>query len=209
MFNERTVIPIFSTPIFWEKKFHISSKEEECFFDSLEKTKRDNGYTLLTNNKHILEYDEFSRIKKLMLERVYVYITEVYCISLNNLEVEITNSWGTVNKENSFHETHTHPHSLISATYYLNCDSGDLTFYQRKNSLQKDYYINFEYIENNFFNSNSWTIPVRTGDLCIFPSHLSHQSELNKFDNDRKMIGLNVWLRGVVGQSDAVDVLKL
>ena len=209
MFDNNFVHAQFATPIYWERNFYTMSKEEEYFFDSLNKTKRDTSNTLLTDDLHVLRHPELEKVKNLIKSKIIDYLENVYHIDCEKIEIEITNSWGTVNLKNSCHDMHSHPHSIISCVYYITCDSGDFTFYQDKHSLQKDYRIDFDFKNHNIFNSTAWTVPVRTGDLLVFPSHLKHESHPNQSDTPKKLIGLNVWLRGEVGKHCRVNFLKI
>ena len=202
------LIPAFATPIYYEKNFYKATQEEVKYFDDLPKHKGEN-IACITDSREILDHEQLQNIKTLMLKRVYEYLENVYRIPLDQYEILVTSSWGTVNERGDQHKKHTHPHTMVSAVYYMQSESGDLSFFQDKNSLQKDYNFQYDFKDYNIFNSNKWTIPVRKGDLCIFPSSVPHSSEPNESDVARKIIGLNVWLKGKIGRYEDLTLLEV
>ena len=53
--------------------------------------------------------------------------------------------------------------------------------------------------EFNQFNSEKWWMPVKSGTMIIFPSHLEHGVDQNLFYDNRIVIGFNTFVKGNFG----------
>ena len=72
-------------------------------------------------------------------------------------------------------------------------DSG-LLFKLDKSSLQNNFNFSFKCKNYNVFNSSLWEIPVKSGDMIIFPGDLWHSGLINKYDYERVIIGTNFFI---------------
>ena len=61
----------------------------------------------------------------------------------------------------------------------------------------------------NFFNSESWWLPVKTGQIMLFPSSLSHSVSIKKGTNTRVSLAFNVFIKGGVGSLNNLTRLVL
>ena len=95
--------------------------------------------------------------------------------------------------------------------YYPKAESGDLVLQapDSKNTFEKDYLFGFSYSEFNTWNSPTWSIPVLSGDIVIFPAWVTHFTTPNKSDTPRLMIGANYWLKGEMNFKDELDSIVL
>jgi predicted 2-oxoglutarate/Fe(II)-dependent dioxygenase YbiX len=57
------------------------------------------------------------------------------------------------------------------------------------------------------YNSDSWWVPVETGNLVLFPSSTSHMVEDVVADKTRISIAFNTFVRGDLG--DGVELTSL
>ena len=63
--------------------------------------------------------------------------------------------------------------------------------------------------EYNIFNSTSWTLNVKTGDLILFPSQVSHEVNSKNGKNKRVSLAFNVFIKGKLGEENKANTLVL
>ena len=59
------------------------------------------------------------------------------------------------------------------------------------------------------FNSQSWTFPVHTGEIILFPSFLSHEVSQKIGDNLRTSLSFNTYVKGTIGEKMELTELIL
>ena len=101
---------------------------------------------------------------------------------------------------------HAHPNSLISGVFYINSDD---KFDKIKLFKQQYETIQLEIKEWNIWNSKSWWFPVKTGDIILFPSSLTHMVENKQGDNTRISLAFNVFIKGIIGNNKDLTELML
>ena len=111
-------------------------------------------------------------------------------------------AWANINRKGDYHDTHNHPHSYLSGTYYLKVPApskaernrsdvrpSHITFYDPRpginmNSINKDPYVDPEH-----------TILPQSGQLLMWPSFLNHFVHPNLSDETRITISFNIVLK--------------
>jgi uncharacterized protein (TIGR02466 family) len=202
---ESTINSIFPTPVYISKIDRELSIKELSFID---KTKLDvykNEGNTTSNDNYILNNKEFENLKKELDLRVQDYFDKIICPE-NNITPYITQSWLNYTETNQYHHKHTHPNSLVSGVFYINCDKeyDKIKFF---NDTYKT--IKFEIKEWNIWNSESWWFSVKTGDVILFPSSLTHMVETKEGDNTRISLAFNVFIKGKVGNNKNLTELIL
>jgi uncharacterized protein (TIGR02466 family) len=133
------------------------------------------------------------------------YVANVI-IPRHPVEFVVTQSWLNYTKEGEYHHKHAHPNSLISGVFYFDAD------------LEKDriYFFNDGYKQIkiptdtfNLYTSDSWFFQVKTGDIMLFPSSLTHMVESKKGDNVRTSLAFNVFPKGYIGHEEELTALHL
>jgi uncharacterized protein (TIGR02466 family) len=176
--------------------------DEELTFANNEEVRLNFGNSTSVNN-YILKCDAFKDIKTFIDESIKQYFKEVYS-PLNNIEVYVTQSWINYTKQGQYHHRHEHPNSLFSGVFYL-----DVTKDLDKIKFFKNVYQNLKMPSDEWtiYNSDSWWIPVETGNLILFPSSTSHMVEDVVADKTRISIAFNTFVRGDLG--DGVELTSL
>jgi uncharacterized protein (TIGR02466 family) len=192
---EATINGIFPTPIYISKLDRELTPLELKFVDKNKKDCYKNEGNITTNNNYILNEKPFANIKKELDLKVQDYFDTVIS-SANNIKPYITQSWLNYTEKNQYHHKHSHPNSLVSGVFYINCNEefDKIKFF--KNDYQT---IKPEIKEYNFWNSESWWFSVKTGDVIMFPSSLTHMVETRQGDNTRISLAFNVFIKGTVG----------
>ena len=115
----------------------------------------------------------------------------------------ITQSWVNRSDKNCHHPMHKHPNSILSGVWYpsIHEDSPPIQF--NKNTPS----VSFKKHTNNAYNSDNCLIPMKAGDLIIFPSNLSHCVPPNKIDQERVSLSFNTWATGSMGDKKSLTYL--
>jgi uncharacterized protein (TIGR02466 family) len=133
------------------------------------------------------------------------YIDTIVCPEYRP-EVVITQSWLNYSTKGQWHHRHEHPGSWLSAVYYVAADSeSDKIYFHREKRYER---IPFPPTEFNPYNSESWWIPVGTGDLVIFPSSLTHHVAPVETETTRISLSLNTWFNGQAGREQDLTQLS-
>lgn len=202
---EATINGIFPTPIYISKIDKELTPLELKFVDKNKKDFYKNDGNITSNNNYILNEKPFANIKKELDLRVQDYFDKVISPA-NNIKPYITQSWLNYTEKNQYHHKHSHPNSLVSGVFYINCheEHDKIKFF---NDTYKT--IKPEVKDWNMWNSESWWFPVKTGDVILFPSSLTHMVETKQGDNTRISLAFNVFIKGKVGNNKNLTELIL
>lgn len=200
-------IPVYMTNI--DREFR---KEELDVIENEKNNLHQNGNSAvnnlnyISNNNYILNKPEFNKIKSFITNHCKNYLHKIISPS-NEVELCITQSWLNYTKENEFHHSHSHPNSIISGVLYIDADEeNDNIEFTNPNIPQQ---IRPEIKEYNIWNSYSWWLPVKTGQLLIFPSSLIHQVKVKKGLNTRISLAFNTFYKGTIGSNHNLTELIL
>ena len=192
-------------PVAYDRNvYHLNKKE----LNVVKKTKYrepQNGF-YLSETSSLLENKTLASLKKFIIEKAEEYTRDVLEIKD---KIYLTQSWSTLNTTNVFHPPHDHPNTFISLVYYAQCKDGYLFFDLNTTSLRECF--NFDYAINKFniYNSQNWTLPVKTGDMVLFPGHIRHGSLPNKSREPRIVIGANFFIKGKLGSEKGISNITL
>ena len=202
---EATINGIFPTPIYISKLNRELTPLELKFVDKNKKDFYKNDGNITSNNNYILNEKPFANIKKELDLRVQDYFDKVISPA-NNITPYITQSWLNYTETNQYHHKHAHPNSLVSGVFYINCheEHDKIKFF---NDNYKT--IKLEIKDWNLYNSESWWFSVKTGDVILFPSSLTHMVETKQGDNTRISLAFNVFIKRTVGNNKNLTELHL
>ena len=200
-----TVEELFSTPIYISNLNRDLTKDELHFLDKEKQTLRINEFNYSTVNSHILHEKELSTLKKELQNHIEEFFYEHLKYN-KKVQPYITQSWLNVTKKNEAHHQHEHPNSFLSGVFYVKTDKSvdKIQFYN-----QTYHTISPNVDEFNIFNSKSWWFETETGGVFIFPSSLSHSVLTKQDDNERTSIAFNIFVKGELGVSQDLTLLKL
>ena len=194
--------PIVMSKITYEhdiiKQNHLDTLLNLSFMDNVIET----GGVFVSNNKNILEDENLSEIKKDFMLAAKQYTLDV--LRINN-EFKMTNSWLTKNEKGAKHHDHTHPNVIFSAVTYfsddLSNDSFDeiLWYLPGLSNNFKNFTFEYEILEWNNYNSQTWKFRPNKNEIIIFPGSLLHGSNPNLSEKPRYCVGANFFVTGIVG----------
>ena len=118
----------------------------------------------------------------------------------------ITQSWLNKNKKGESHHEHVHPNSMVSGVWYPQIHE-QLPPIQFRNKGQRD--ISLQTEKFNTFNSATFLLPMKRGELILFPSNLSHSVPVNNSEEERISLSFNSWPKGSMGDKKSLTYLPL
>ena len=186
---------LFPTPIYFSKLNRNFNKKELNSFKEERKQSHKIVGNLISNNKYILNKPVFSSLKKELDSKVKEYFDKILCIT-DDVKPYITQSWLNYTETDQYHHKHAHPNSVLSGVLYVNTDEK----YDKIKFFNESYkQIKLEVKNYNIWNSDSWWFPVKTGELILFPSSLTHMVETKEGNNTRISLAFNVFVKGKIG----------
>lgn len=187
------IISLFPTAV---GSFNINRQltDDELNFCKNQETRANQGNTVSTNNK-ILESPELANLSKFLQECVDSYFKEVIAPK-NKCELVFTQTWLNYTERNQHHHKHAHPNSFLSGVFYVNADKEKDKIYFFKDRWKQ---LSIPTDSYNLFNSESWWLPVGTGDVLIFPSSFTHMVEPVIAEETRISLAFNTFIKGTLG----------
>lgn len=198
------VVSLFPTPV-GQFKFDRKLTEDEYAFMASQEKKPNEGNTTSKDRK-ILEHEQFKDLREFIEASLHEYFDETVKPQFD-VKLRVTQSWLNYTEPGQYHHRHAHPNSVLSAVFYVDADpSVDKIYFYNDYGYRQ---INFKAREWNLFNSESWWLPVGSGDLVVFPSHFQHSVEVKSGNNTRISLALNTFPTGYVGDDDSLTGLHL
>jgi uncharacterized protein (TIGR02466 family) len=188
-----TILNLFPTPVY-QSHFN-NSIEIEMLLNEITFVKNTGG-NFCSKDQNVLEHEMFCDLKASILENVNNYFLQIVRPKFEVLPY-ITTSWINLGPAGSNHHEHSHSNSFCSGVFYLQADQSNdnITFYNSRYQQIKIYTEDY-----NLYNSDSWSVPVNTGDILIFPSYLNHAVTKTTSDS-RISLAFNVFVKGVLGNN--------
>lgn len=161
-----------------------------------------------SNDRYVLKAKEAKGILEYISSCIQHYVDNIICPK-NPVEFYITQSWLNYTKPGQYHHTHAHPNSYLSGVFYIDADEENdkIQFHTWRGYQQIKVDVNPD--KFNVFNSDTWWYSVKTGDLKIFPSHLTHNVEQKSGNNVRTSLSFNVFVKGYIGSEESLTALHL
>ena len=192
-------IAVYSTNI---RKFTV---EELKFVKKHKREVVSNRGNTYTKNTYLLEEREFKNLKIEMQKHIDEYVEKIIRPQ-TNIKCYITQSWLNYTKPGEYHQEHHHANSYLSGVLYFNADEKVDTI-----SFHRDIYNQLEIPikEYTLFNSHTWFLKIKTGQLLMFPSSLKHFVNIKTGNNTRISLSFNTFIKGKLGKKDRLTELKL
>jgi uncharacterized protein (TIGR02466 family) len=202
---ESTINGIFPTPVYISKLDRELTKKELSFVDKSKLDFYKNDGNITSNDNYILNQKVFGSLKEDLYLRVEDYFKKVLSYT-DAVTPYITQSWLNYTETNQYHHKHAHPNSIVSGVFYINCheEFDKIKFFKESYKAIKP-----EIKDWNLYNSESWWFTVKTGDIILFPSSLTHMVETKEGDNTRISLAFNVFIKGTIGNNKNLTELIL
>jgi uncharacterized protein (TIGR02466 family) len=197
MGKELNIELLFPTPVMFNTIGRDFTKKELAYIESHSTATNRNLGNVTSNNNYILNEPEMTNLKKFVTGQLNEYVKRVYKPKYP-AEIFVTQSWLNWTKKGEFHHKHEHPNSFISGVLYI---STDLT--KDKITFHRSGYKQLQLATDTFdiMNSDSWWFNVKTGNIVMFPSSLTHHVENVVADDVRVSLAFNSFVKGTLGDN--------
>ena len=193
---------LFPTVVTTDYNPNIPQEEHDLLINSDYQKNLKYGFFNVTSDTYIL--NRVPKIKAWIQGCIDEYALKILATTE---KLKFTQSWCIKHRnEPQRIYPHTHGNSIISGSYYI--DAPDNTEGLR---LQKGYHTSYPYVSLNHdreLGDKPWTwshtdIPVTTGKLILFPSHLLHSVNGGESkDQQRCVLAFNTWFNGPWGDPE-------
>lgn len=197
-----TLNAAFSTPIFINN-IPVLTADDIKYIKSLEYYGPNAGGNLTSSDLNILNDPKFLKLKTSIEENLKLYLRDVIA-PVNDVSLEITQSWVNKNPKNTMHHKHNHSNSIVSGVYYISANPVPIWFEQISNERLR--------VDSNTptpYNCESYKVNCIQDMLVMFPSHLHHFVEVNNSDDERLSISFNTFYKGSIGNKKSISYLEL
>jgi len=185
-------------------EFGTDLTEVELNFIKNQELRNNDGNKTSVNN-NLFDCPEIAEIARFCEESVAEYFKEIYAPKFE-VQPYITQSWANYTSKGQWHHKHEHPNSFVSGVFYVQAQQDIDKIYFYKNGYQQ---IKLPTDNYNLYNSDSWWLGVKTGQLILFSSHLTHMVQTVQTDETRISISFNTFLKGYVGNNMELTGLHL
>jgi uncharacterized protein (TIGR02466 family) len=200
------IYQLFPTTIYKNQINKNLTKSELDFIISQKSKIHKNIGNKSSNDSYILENKELVNLKKQILNFVDDHTKNVLAVDTKKVTPYITQSWLNFTNVNEFHHLHNHTNSYLSGVFYIKAKKDvDKIFFEK----DMNYILHPEFTEFNINNSNSWWLPVETGEIILFSSKLKHFVEKVEKTDERISLAFNVFLKGTIGNNQDFTELVL
>ncbi len=160
-------------------------------------------YNRQSEETFILDKPELANITAWIESKIAKYVKE---IMNSNDTLVITQSWLNKSGKGESHHEHVHPNSMISGVWFPYIHE-QLPPIQFRNNRQRD--VSLEAVKFNTFNSATFMLPMKKGELLLFPSNLTHSVPVNQSEEERISLSFNTWPKGNMGDKTSLTYLPL
>ena len=196
------LLQLFSIPLLIVPYEQPINKELEYLKTISYREQKQNG-NYRSDDSYLLRKEEFKNIKNFLGESVQKYTKGI----LNSDQrLVITQCWANRNPKGSNHHEHVHPNSIISGVMYfqINEKSPPIQF-----SKERQDGIKLDPIKYNNYNSETFMLPCKPGELIMFPSSLKHSVPTNQSEEERISVSFNTFCIDIIGSEHSLTHLDI
>ena len=204
------LLSLFPTPVLIAQ-YPLSYEKELEYIRELPCRRENKGgdagnvihYNRQSEDTFVLDKPELSNVRAFIESKIYKFVAEVMS---SDSKLVITQSWINKSGKGESHHEHVHPNSLISGVWYP-VISEKLPPIQFRSRAQRDVSLSTEKFNN--FNSATFLLPMKMGELILFPSNLTHSVPANQSETERISLSFNTWAKGSLGDINSLTYLPL
>ena len=204
------LLSLFSTPVLIAQ-YPLPYEKELEYIPELPCRRENKGgdagntihYNRQSEDTFVLDNPLLSNIKAFIESKIYKFVKEVMN---SNSDMVITQSWINKSGKGESHHEHVHPNSMVSGVWYPVINE-QLPPIQFRSKAQRDVSLQCEKFNN--FNSATFLLPMKMGELILFPSNLTHSVPANQSETERISLSFNTWCKGSLGDINSLTYLPL
>lgn len=199
---KKELLQLFAVPLLITKYENNLSKEL-AFVEKLTYAPNGMNGNFRSKDSYVFDKKQLVNIKKFCQHSLDMFTKDVMQAKEKLI---ITQSWCNTNPKGSIHHEHIHPNSIVSGVFYFRIDSSlpPIMFSKTQFEMLK---LNFE--KFNSINSETFYLPLVSGELILFPSHLRHSVPRNTSDEVRISLSFNTFVKDSLGSQDSLTELNL
>ena len=201
--SRHEIISLFGFPVAASEEAYVPSAAEKKFLLN-QKTFPNFQRNFTSNDTWILNKKPLTKLKNFFQKQIESYAYNILEIDPAT-EFYITQSWVNYNPPQSGHHGHKHPNSIISGVFYIEGKDISINFGRTLDLL----HLGLKYKNYNNYNSTSFEVGVKKNRLVLFPSTLNHSVKTNVSSITRVSLSFNTFVKGNIGNHDALTQLKL
>ena len=160
-------------------------------------------YNRQSEDTFVLDRPELSNVRAFIEAKLHEFVTKIYA---STDKLVITQSWLNKSKKGESHHEHVHPNSMVSGVWYPQIHE-QMPPIQFRSRSQRDVALQTE--QYNTFNSATFMLPMKKGELILFPSNLTHSVPTNVGEEERISLSFNTWPKGNMGDIKSLTYLPL
>ena len=160
-------------------------------------------YNRQSEETFVLDKPELSNIREFIEEKIKKYVKNIMA---SDDTLVITQSWLNKSGKGESHHEHVHPNSMISGVWFPQIHE-QMPPIQFRGGHQRDVALSTK--QFNTFNSATFMLPMKRGELLLFPSNLSHSVPVNQGEEERISLSFNTWPKGNMGDKKSLTYLPL
>jgi len=160
-------------------------------------------YNRQSEDTFVLDRPELANVRAFIEAKLHQYVTQIFA---STDKMVITQSWLNKSGKGESHHEHVHPNSVISGVWYPQIHE-QLPPIQFRSRQQRDVSLQTE--KYNTFNSATFMLPMKKGELILFPSNLTHSVPANQSEEERISLSFNSWPKGNMGDIKSLTYLPL
>ena len=160
-------------------------------------------YNRQSEDTFVLDRPELSNVRAFIEAKLHEFVTKIYA---STDKLVITQSWLNKSGKGESHHEHVHPNSMVSGVWYPQIHE-QLPPIQFRSRQQRD--VALQTNQYNTFNSATFMLPMKKGELILFPSNLTHSVPTNVGDEERISLSFNTWPKGNMGDIKSLTYLPL
>ena len=160
-------------------------------------------YNRQSEDTFVLDKPELVNIRTFIEAKLNKFVKEIMA---STDKLVITQSWLNKNKKGESHHAHGPPNSMVSGVWYPQIHES-LPPIQFRHRNQRDVTLSAE--KYNTFNSATFMLPMKCGELILFPSNLQHSVPVNHSNEERISLSFNSWPKGNMGVIKSLTYLPL
>ena len=160
-------------------------------------------YNRQSEDTFVLDNPELANIRAFIEAKLHKFVIEIMA---STDKLVITQSWLNKSKKGESHHEHVHPNSMVSGVWYPQIHE-QLPPIQFRSRNQRDISLSTE--KYNTFNSATFMLPMKRGELILFSSNLTHSVPVNNSEEERISLSFNSWPKGNMGDERSLTYLPL
>jgi uncharacterized protein (TIGR02466 family) len=203
--KDSNIYSLFPTAVLQKNINRSFTKKEMEFVREHEKNVYPNEGNETSVERYLFENKIFKKLHDECLSVANEYMKEIICPKYD-VAPYFTQAWLNYTTPGQFHHRHSHANSYLSGVLYINAEEEDKIHFFK--SIPHEH---IKLVTENFntYNSESWWVPVRTGDIVVFPSSLQHMVTNTESNKTRISLAFNTFLKGTIGDGNSLTELVI